>query len=64
MQQRLFFRRGEERSLWQDGVIYSESQKFAAELMETPSNFKYPVRFCEIIQERFSKYSDVEIKIR
>jgi len=49
---------------WLNGQIAAESQNFARELMETPSNYKYPQLFAQNIVGRFSKYTNVETLVR
>jgi len=49
---------------WEQGIIKSNSQNFARTLMETPSNFKYPELFVDMVQERFSPISEVNVIVR
>lgn len=49
---------------WQCGRIAAESQNFARELMETPSNYKYPKLLAQNIVDRFSSYDNVETIVR
>lgn len=54
---------GEEQD-WNTGIVYSESQNFARGLMETPSNYKAPCLFAEIVMGRFSDLPNVDVILR
>jgi len=49
---------------WKRGVVMAESQNYARELMETPSNYKYPELFAQAIFDRFSQHSAVSCVVR
>ncbi|XP_047128998.1 cytosol aminopeptidase isoform X1 [Hydra vulgaris] len=48
---------------WHYGLKVSNSQNFARELMETPSNYKYPLLFANMVSERFL-HTSVKVHVR
>lgn len=52
------------RQLWHHGLLLSEAQNFARELMETPSNLMTPTIFADTMTKRLSDLQNVEVYAR
>ncbi|XP_066911295.1 cytosol aminopeptidase-like isoform X1 [Clytia hemisphaerica] len=51
-------------SEFEQGLAMAEGQNWARDLMETPSNFKYPELFADKVVQRFSAFKNVDVIVR